>query len=189
MESNRLHIIEIWKNGESSLGSKKWIVNVFLFLFAVLISFLGLRVSDSYLDVIIGSLSIFTGFYFTLIVYVTDKSVGKMNEITNRETEPSKILSKFIADYKSFSKTILSQISFSIVMAIALIFIALLTQLLPESSESILVYGCNLSYAYQLVISVLFFYLCGRLVHMILLIISNMQAFFHEEFNNSNDIL
>ncbi|WP_341900789.1 hypothetical protein [Fluviicola taffensis] len=176
------------------MGKKKIGINTSFSIVSILMSLFGFRVSNNYLDVIISSLAIFTGFYFTLIVYVTDKTVHKINEVErNPENEEvvSKLLIRFLDKYKRFSKSLISQISFSIVIAVFLIFVSFLTQTLTCECQKVMIKEVEIfpQMIYQIFITSIFLFLSCKLVHMILLIISNMQAFFFQEFDQSNKVL
>ncbi len=183
---NRLHIFEILKNGEVTLGKRILVVNLFYLVASIALAYSGIRISKDYVGITISALAIFTGFYFTLIVYVTDKTVTKINEIKNKGKEVSNLLKSFASDYKDFSKNLISQISYSIVLAILLIFVSILTQLV-DINDCYCWKGFNLYEAFRFGITAIFLFLAGKMLHMILLIISNMQAFFTEELNRSND--
>ena len=184
--TNRLHIIEILENGERTLGRKSISVNLFFLAVAIILTCCGIRVSKDYVELTISSLAIFTGFYFTLIVYVTDKTVTKVDAIRKMEKEmnTSNLLKEFASEYKDFSKNLIAQISYSIVLAIMLIFISLLTQAFEED------YHCcwkNIDFPlfFREFTTTVFLFLIGKMLHMILLIISNMQAFFMQELFKS----
>lgn len=184
MTTNRLHIIEIYKKGELTLGRKRRWVNLLWLILASGLVCAGLKVSDGYVEVIISSLAIFTGFYFTLIVYVTDKTVQKIKDKEQDVDSFPEIYKSFLRQYKEFSGNLISQISYSIVIAILLIFLVLFTQISFD-------FGCLNDYlswleAYLLLSNIVFLFVAFKLVHLILLIISNMQAFFFEEFNNTD---
>ncbi len=187
MATNKFYLKEIWSKGASSLGKwRRWVNLLWLFLASGLVC-LGLKVTDGYIDVIISSLAIFTGFYFTLIVYVTDKAAQKIKEKEKDiETFPE-IYKTFLRQYQEFSGNLISQICYSILIAIILIFLTLLTQVTFD-------FGCVNGYiswfeVYLLLINTIFLYTIFKLVHLILLIIGNMQAFFFEEFNNTDRYL
>ena len=210
--SHQLHIREICKQGEATFGSSKWTLNIIFVVFAGTLALFGFFVSHEYIGEIVGSLAIFTGFYFTLIVYVTDKTVGKINEISNlsvpkpenttpEETEgtkpeagdpkkvsqPSQLLERFKTHYREFSKNIIAQISYSIILSLSLIFITFLTQLKFTWCLNGSLNGLN--QWYLIGISFLFLFVTLKLVYLILLIISNMQSFFLEELKKSHEIL
>lgn len=198
MVSSKLHIGEIIRNGENSLSKKKH--NLLYIFLALLIVFFGLRINKEYTGVIVSSLSIFAGFYFTLIVYVTDKTVNKISsrDNVNALTNDYK---RFIKDYKDFSKSLISQISYSIILSLILIIVCFLTQIMICSDDCIIlkfsiIKGFEYQYhefliqnIYQIIITSLFLFILFKLIFMILLIISNMQAFFYEELNSTEKIL
>lgn len=193
--ASRLHIIEICKRGESTFKRPR-LTNFCLLIFSVGLVYIGFFVSKDYIGEIVSALAIFTGFYFTLIVYVTDKTVNKINDISGvsnsrsaegSNKEESELLKRFKSQYKSFSEKIISQISYSIVISLSLIFITFLTQLkigyLPKDFLK-----CVNEY-YQYLISFIFAFTTMKLVHLILIIISNMQNFFLEELEKSHEDL
>ena len=186
-----IRIKEIITSGEFSIGGenrRRWQFNIiplvlggcFAFLFQIFIS-------TDYLDILIGALAIFTGFYFTLMVYVTDKSSAKRKELLAEENK-NMLLDQFIRDYSNFVKSLINQISYSIVLAIIIIISLFGTQLnypifLPESLP--VDYPWIFSYLFPAIVHTFVYFLIIKLLLFILLITSNMQAFFNEEISDS----
>jgi hypothetical protein len=187
MISNRLHIIEIFQKGELTFGKRANIINLLYITGALIFIYSGIRVCKSYVEIIISSLAIFTGFYFTLMVYVTDKTINKIKEINLLDEELSELHITFQKKYKDFSGNLISQISYSVVLAILLILLVLLTQIQIHE-----IFNCDrysLSQFFNFFSNLLFFIFSLKLFHLILLIISNMQSFFFEEINPSDKYL
>jgi len=185
MKADKLNIRMIVSKGEKTLSKKFWL-NFLSAALGFLLVFFNMSISDSYLSLIISSLAIFTGFFFTLIVYITDKSVSKIQIIEESEKDATNLSkSQFKKDYVSFTKKIVSQISYSIVMSIALIVLSFLTQLELFSFE---VYNIeiDLTCKLQVITSFLFYYIAFRLVYFVLIIISNMQSFFYGEIDQAH---
>lgn len=185
MKTDKLNIRMIVSKGEKTLSKKFWL-NFLSAALGFLLVFFSMSISDSYLSLIISSLAIFTGFFFTLIVYITDKSVSKIQIIEESEKDATNLSkSQFKKDYVSFTKKIVSQISYSIVMSIALIVLSFLTQLELFSFE---VYNIeiDLTCKFQVITSFLFYYIAFRLVYFVLIIISNMQSFFYGEIDQAH---
>ena len=89
MKANRLNILEIKSKGEETISSTRHKLNYFAFFSSLTMFFLNVNIDGDLLGVLISALAIFTGFFFTLIVYITDKSVSKLNLITEEQRSSS----------------------------------------------------------------------------------------------------
>ena len=103
--NDNFHIREIIYDGFKTIQSrrKRFLLLVLIpSLVGALISFAkGYSISESYINIIISSLSIFTGFFFTLIVYVADKAANKKNDYRGKDNEEEK---RFIDRYLNFTE-------------------------------------------------------------------------------------
>lgn len=188
MKANRLHIFEIKKKGEETIASSRRNLNLVAIFFSVIILMLNARITDTLLGVLISSLAIFTGFFFTLIVYITDKSVSKIAQINDdqKDKTPSLSARKFKQSYIDFTKKIISQISYSILLSIFLIIVAFITQVdfftLKQCN-----YTIDLTRIIEIITTFIFSFTAIRLLYFILVIIGNMQSFFYSEIDQVQD--
>lgn len=181
---NKLFIQEIKSKGESTISQCKTTINLFSLVFAFVLLFLHVRISKDLLDVLISSLAIFTGFFFTLIVYITDKSITKISKISEDEKLilPNLAFRKFKENYVAFTKKIIAQISYSILLSLVSILVVFISQVVLFETTI-----CSLNINFTEIISVgstfIFGLIATRLVYFILLIIGNMQSFFYGEID------
>ena len=174
--NSTFHLTEIIKDGLSTIETThKRILLLFIFPFAFglfLEFYANINISIDYIDVLISSLSIFTGFFFTLIVYVADKAANKKKIYRLEENEEDK---RFLNSYLTFTERLISQISYSIFLSIMVIAFSLISQLnLSCLSNSI----CN---AINHFLQILIFSMIVHFGIYLLLIVSNMYALFLEE--------
>lgn len=174
--NSTFHLIEIIKDGLSTIearGKRLMLLFVFPLLIGALLEFYAkINISKDYIDGLISSLSIFTGFFFTLIVYVADKAANKKNQYRIEENEEDK---RFLNSYLTFTERLISQISYSIFLSILVIASSLLSQLkLPCLVDGICEY---INSGIEIVI----FSLIVHFGIYLLLIVSNMYALFLEE--------
>ncbi|MBI0399998.1 hypothetical protein [Cyclobacterium marinum] len=175
--NDNFHIREIIYDGFKTIQSrrKRFLLLVLIpSLVGALISFAkGYSISESYINIIISSLSIFTGFFFTLIVYVADKAANKKNDYRGKDNEEEK---RFIDRYLNFTEKLISQISYSILLSIIIILLSLVSQLnIPcifSGSFCLLVNTCLLALILSIIVHFMIY---------LLLIVSNMYALFLEE--------
>jgi hypothetical protein len=188
MKANKLHLLEIKKKGEASISSSRKALNFIAFLLAILMLLLQVRITTDLLGVLISSLAIFTGFFFTLIVYITDKSVSKIAQITENQKEitPSLSARKFKESYVDFTKKIIAQISYSILLSVFLMIVAFITQV-NFFSFDISMYHINVTEIIVLLSTFIFCFTSIRLLYFILVVIGNMQSFFYSEIDQVED--
>ena len=182
MKANKLHLLEIKKKGESSITSSRKALNLIAFLLAILMLLLQVRITTDLLGVLISSLAIFTGFFFTLIVYITDKSVSKIAQITENQKEiaPSLSAHKFKESYIDFTKKIIAQISYSILLSVFLMIVAFVTQV-NFFTFDVCMHQINVTEIMVLLSTFIFCFSSIRLIYFILVVIGNMQSFFYSE--------
>lgn len=188
MKANRLHIFEIKKKGEETITSSRRYLNIVSALLSIFILLLNVRITETLLGVLISALAIFTGFFFTLIVYITDKSVSKIAQINDyqKEKAPSLSARKFKQSYIDFTKKIISQISYSILLSIFLIIVAFITQVNFFSFKQCN-YTIDVTRIMELISTFIFCFTAFRLLYFILVIIGNMQSFFYSEIDQVQD--
>jgi hypothetical protein len=184
MKANKLHLLEIKKKGESSITSSRKALNLIAFLLAIIMLLLQVRITIDLLGVLISSLAIFTGFFFTLIVYITDKSVSKIAQITENQKEiaPSLSARKFKESYIDFTKKIIAQISYSILLSVFLMIVAFITQV-NFFTFDVCMHHINVTEIMVLLSTFIFCFSSIRLIYFILVVIGNMQSFFYSEID------
>lgn len=175
--NENFHIAEIISDGFKTIENnwKRFFVLIFIpiLIGSSLTIYKSIEVNEDYINIIISSLSIFAGFFFTLIVYVADKAANKKNEYRGKENEED---IRFINTYLDFIEKLISQISYSILLSIFIICMSLISQLeLP-----CLIIGPFCNY-FNLFITFIIISLIFHFLTYLLLIISNMYALFLEE--------
>ncbi len=176
--NDRFHITEILKDGLHTVYNP--IRRIFLlFIMPLALSSLIVIVfkslfTDFYVSIVISSLAIFTGFFFTLIVYVADKATNKKRELKDSINEEDE---RFLKKYLQFSERLITQISYSIVLSIIIIAITVLTQF----NICIFEFSKHIELLYYNSISIIAFAAIFHFSICLLLIVSNMYALFLEE--------
>jgi hypothetical protein len=175
--NENFHIAEIIGDGLKTFENKRKRFFILILLpisiGVFLTTYINVSISENYINIIISSLSIFAGFFFTLIVYVADKAANKKNEYREKENEEDK---RFINTYLDFIEKLISQISYSILLSVFIICSALISQL----KFPCLINGSLCSYI-NILITISIISLIFHFVIYLLLIISNMYALFLEE--------
>lgn len=176
------HIREIIRDGINTVidPKKKYFILIVLPLILSTLSvfFLGVFIKDNYVGLIIGSFAIFSGFFFTLIVYVSDKATNKRKEYAHSSEESDQ---RFLKKYLQFSERLIIQISYSIVVSIFAIILLFLTQFDFSLTFSIKDHLIEIGKFYFFSINVITLAVCFNFLLFLLLIISNMYALFLEE--------
>lgn len=185
--NDSFHIGEILKDGFTSIVDL-WrrllflvIIPICLSLFVVLVMNLRFKVTE--IGSIISALAIFTGFFFTLIVYVSDKAQTKKKEFQGTKNVADKI---FLEKYLSFSEGLIVQISYSIVTAIVLIVLYFLTAYDYEPVICKIVDNSSFIETFVKSLNIFSFAYTFHFLIFLLLIVSNMYAMFLEDVNTNN---
>jgi len=180
--NDEFHIREILRDGINTVTNKgkRYVLLILLpsLLSIVSVFFLGIYIKDNYVGLIIASFAIFSGFFFTLIVYVSDKATNKRKEYAHSSEESDQ---RFLKKYLQFSERLIIQISYSIVVSISAIILLFLTQFDFSLTFSIKNYTIEIGKIYFILINVFTLAVCFNFLLFLLLIISNMYALFLEE--------
>lgn len=176
------HIGEILRDGINTISNsrKRYFILIWLplLLSVACVFFLDISIQGNYVSSIIGSFAIFSGFFFTLIVYVSDKATNKRKEYSNSLEESDQ---RFLKKYLKFSERLIIQISYSIVVSIFAIILLFLTQFDFSLTFSIKDHSIEIGKIYFFSINVITLAVCFNFLLFLLLIISNMYALFLEE--------
>lgn len=143
--------------------------------------------NESLTNILITGLSIFSGLFFSLIFVVTEKAKEIRKEYTESTDDE---LINFKIRYLNFSKQLIAQISYSILIALMIILLAFLTKIelssdlirLPDYFQN----GLALS---KLIIPkllyLILYILLIRFLIVFVIILSSMYSMFLEQINNT----
>lgn len=179
--NDSFHIIEILRDGISSFSSRKKKFKYLLFIPLIIVvpavEFFNLSIDSDSTNTLISSLSIFTGFFFTLIIYVADKANNKKRDLKlSIQEEDQRLLKRYL----DFTENLIIQISFSIVLSIIIIFILMFSQIdFNQFSEL-----KEISFWLKKILDTMVFYCVVVLLIYLLLIVSNMYAVLLHEVND-----
>lgn len=181
--NDQFHIGEILKDGFRTVEDvpKRYFVLVIvpLVLGALLVYLFNVTISPENFGSFISSLSIFAGFFFTLIVYVSDKAANKKRELNKSNIDDEQTFFKI---YMKFTNSLIIQISYSILWALILIGVFFLTQYNFEGALPTVISR------FEKPIATFFdFIAVSSTLHFLiflLLIVSNMYAMFLQELRN-----
>lgn len=139
---NKIRILEIRKGAFESLSykddnanekNKSNIYILYLYVLPIVVSALllliGIFITDNIATYLITSISIFAGLFFGLLFIVTERYNSKKAQLQSDENEEVR---NYLIRYKNFSKFLIRQISYTIVLAIVLIFLMALIYFSPQ---------------------------------------------------------
>ncbi|KYG80322.1 hypothetical protein AWW67_09065 [Roseivirga seohaensis] len=175
--NDQFHIGEILIDGIRSIENKRRRTVLFFvlpFILGLILSFFNIVSVGILAEKLLNALAIFTGFLFTLMVYVSDKANNARSKYIESIDHPEKRLSKRLS---SFYHVLIKQISYTIVIASLIIIFLLVSDFnIPfEFKYSEVQY--YLSKIYTSVV-------CSFLLHFLVflaLITSSMYAMFLHE--------
>jgi hypothetical protein len=173
---DKFHIWEIVKDGLLSIEKKKpWVFFYFpAIVSCLLVVVFKAKITKDYVGFIVSALAIFTGFFFTLIVYVADKATNKKAEIGKLKDETAL---RFLGKYLKFSEKLISQISYSIVVSLALI-MAYIVAVYDFKNIGL---PANFSSGFSYFFNFIAFSITFHFIAFLLLIVSNMYVVFINE--------
>ncbi|SFD00750.1 hypothetical protein SAMN05421780_11913 [Flexibacter flexilis DSM 6793] len=180
------HIAQIIKEAYKTIESKNkriFTFTLFPIMFAFFtVLFMKIKITKDYVGIILSSLSIFAGFFFTLIVYVTDKAANKKREF-NIKIDKQEEEKEALATYLEFCEKLIIQISYSIVFCIIIVFSVLTTQydFCVLDNYDLIVIQNTVSEWITICCNIISIALIYHFVVYLLLIVSNMYALFLNE--------
>jgi hypothetical protein len=143
--------------------------------------------NESLTNILITGLSIFSGLFFSLIFVVTEKAKEIRKEYTESTDDE---LINFKIRYLNFSKQLIAQISYSILIALMIILLAFLTKI-ELSSDLIRLpnyFQNGLALSKLIIPKLLYFILYILLIRFLIvfvIILSSMYSMFLEQINNT----
>jgi len=143
--------------------------------------------NESLTNILITGLSIFSGLFFSLIFVVTEKAKEIRKEYTESTDDE---LINFKIRYLNFSKQLIAQISYSILIALMIILLAFLTKI--ELSSDLIrfpnYFQNGLALSKLIIPKLLYFILYILLIRFLIvfvIILSSMYSMFLEQINNT----
>ncbi|WP_343635235.1 hypothetical protein [Fluviicola sp.] len=160
-------------------------VIIFFVLIPLVISTLPLYLTFSLADDgisgnIISGLSLFIGFFFSLIFVISDRVQFKKDEILNRESDGTPDRSRIakLNAYIDFGKQLVGTISSTVYISLGLIILILLSELRLEST-----FLPDFNKWYLLIIQTVGLYLGSILLYLIVTILKEMYDFFYGQIS------
>jgi len=183
---SKYHIIEILKDTFKSLGTningyRDKPIQVFVMfiilpiLLSVLMIYFGIFVNKDLTSLLVSGLSIFCGLFFSLIIVVVDKVNKRKEQLSSQEDEEVR---NYIFRYVLFSKSLIAQISFAIIICIVIILFILVLSVDFHFITNVLIkkYGKLFCHFIVFVLSIQF-------LLILYLIVSSMYSMFLEDID------
>lgn len=194
MKWNNIKLNEIRKQAKNTLkyrdfnaNSESKIYLLYLYalpvLFALILLSLGLFIETEIASYFITSISIFAGLFFSLLFIVTDKySVKKDNlkELIDKGDDEAK---NYLKRYKNFSIFLIRQISFTIILAIALIITLSIIYFSPQFPRIDYCWWKIVTLITKFVLNGIIYYWIAQFVVFLIVILSNMYVMLLDDIN------
>ena len=191
---NNIKLNEIRKQAKESLKYKDFNANsttkvylLYLYLlpvlFALVLLSLGLFIEKEIASYFITSISIFAGLFFSLLFIVTDKYNTKKDKLKELTEEGDKEACNYLIRYKNFSKFLIRQISFTIVLAVVLILtlsIIYFLPLFPQMDSMIWKYFKLIA---KYLLNGIIYYWSAQFIVFLIVILSNMYVMLLDDIN------
>lgn len=189
---SKIRILEIRNNAFESLKykddnarEKSKIYMLYMYILPLLVSALllvtGIFITNDIATYLITSISIFAGLFFGLLFIVTERYNAKKEQLKANENEEVK---NYLIRYKNFSKFLIRQISYTIVLALFLIMLMALIYFSPQVPRFDL---CGLGESFRTICKyvlngVVYFWGCQFLI-FIIVILGNTYVMLSEDIN------
>ena len=190
---SKIRISEIRKGAFESLKYKddnareeSNIYMLFIYALPVLISALllavGIFITNDIATYLITSISIFAGLFFGLLFIVTERYNAKKEQLKEDENEEVRY---YLIRYKNFSKFLIRQISYTIVLALLLIFLMALIYFSPQVPRFHLCgYGELIRTICKYIFNGVIYYWGSQFLIFIIVILGNTYVMLSDDINN-----
>ena len=210
MKWNNIKLNEIRKQAKESLKYKDFNANsttktylLYLYglpiLFSLILLLLGLFVEKELASYFITSISIFAGLFFSLLFNVTDKYKAKKDNlkntvitakednlkeftITEKEEEDCEVRN-YLKRYKNFSIFLIRQISFTIILAVALILSLSIIYFYPQFPQMDCFVWKYFKLTAKYLLNGVIYYWSAQFVVLLTVILSNMYVMLLDDIN------
>lgn len=172
-------------------------------LFSSILLLLGLFVEKEIASYFITSISIFAGLFFSLLFIVTDKYKTKKEDLKNITiTAKEDNLKEFVIDteededdevrnylkrYKNFSIFLIRQISFTILLAVALIISLSIIYFIPQFPRTNCFIWQYIKLTIKYLLNGIIYYWSMQFVVFLVIILSNMYVMLLDDINFEKD--
>ncbi len=188
----KIRILEIRKEAFESLKykddnaceeSKTYMLYMYVLplLVCALLLVAGIFITNDIATYLITSISIFAGLFFGLLFIVTDRYNAKIEQLKENENEEVR---NYLVRYKNFSKFLIRQISYTIILAL---FLILLMALIYYSSQvphfNLCGYGDKVRTFFKYGINGLIYYWSSQFFIFILVILGNTYVMLSDDIN------
>ena len=190
---SKIRILEIRKDAFESLEYKDdnarekskiyWFyMRILPFLLSVMFLVAGIFITNDIATYLITSISIFAGLFFGLLFIVTERYNAKIEQLKVDENEEVR---NYLIRYKNFSKFLIRQISYTIALALLLIFLMAVIYFSPQVPHlSLWGYGDVIRAICKYVINAVIYYGSFQFIIFILVILGNTYVMLSDDINN-----
>lgn len=190
---NKIRILEIRKEAFESLkyiddnaSEKSNIYMLYMYILplvaSALLLLIGIFITDDIATYLITSISIFAGLFFSLLFIVTERYNSKKEQLRSNENEE---VLNYLIRYKNFSKFLIRQISYTIVLAIVLILLMALIYFSPQVPQlNLFGYGEMIRTICKYIFNGVIYYFGCQFLIFIIVILGNTYVMLSDDINN-----
>ena len=151
-------------------------------LVSALLLVAGIFITNDIATYLITSISIFAGLFFGLLFIVTERYNSKKEQLQSDENEE---VHNYLIRYKNFSKFLIRQISYTIVLAIVLIFLMALIYFSPQVPHlNLCGFGEIIRTICKYIFNAVIYYWGCQFLIFIIVILGNTYVMLSDDINN-----
>jgi len=159
-------------NGRMTNGSNYRILFYYLPLFvSVVLLFARVRINTEIANYFITAISIFAGLFFNLLLVIADK-VNIRRQLINAESDEAQ--KNYVARYKHFSEQLISQISYTIIVSVAIIILMFLTHFSTWLPRNVSQTWLEIYSILKIILNGIIFFFGTRFLILLLLVLSSL---------------
>lgn len=193
MKWNKIRIKEIRKKAFESLSYVDdnakdnnpkyiWYVHVIPIILTCCLLLCKVFLTSDIVSYMITSISIFAGLFFGLLFIVTERYNSKKEQLQSDKNEE---VVNYLIRYQNFSKFLVAQISYTIVLSVALICFMAVVYFAPQIPRwSFCGYGDIIRLISKYVLNALIFYWSFQFIMFIIVILGNTFVMLSDDINN-----
>lgn len=174
-----------YKDDNAREKSKTYVLYMYVLplLVSVLLLVAGIFITNDIATYLITSISIFAGLFFGLLFIVTERYNAKNEQLKKNENEEVR---NYLIRYKNFSKFLIRQISYTIVLALLLIFLMAVIYFSPQVPRlNLCGYGDIIRTICKYAINGVIYYWSFQFIIFILVILGNTYVMLSDDINNN----
>ncbi len=191
----KIRILEIRKEAFESLKykddnareeSKTYVLYMYVLplLVCALLLVAGIFITNDIATYLITSISIFAGLFFGLLFIVTERYNAKKEQLKDDKNEEAR---NYLIRYRNFSKFLIRQISYTIVLAIVLFSLMALIYFSPQVPQlNLWGYGELVRTICKYIFNGIIYYWGCQFLIFIIVILGNTYVMLSDDINNKN---